>query len=181
MGLFSRSSETESVPSSNPEPQSSVVPRTIPPDNSVKEKADEYGIEDAIKLMRDLPDDNIEMVVTVVKKTLESTDIHVSQIISDAEKKEVRIRDRVKKLEAEIANHEESIADRKNKISALSDDLSETTRVKEHLQLAESANSTESAATAAETAESDANTQEEEIPDGESVAKTETAESSSTG
>lgn len=103
-------------------------------------KSGKYDIEDAISLMRDLPRDTPEIVVTVVKKTLESTKIHVSDIISDAQAKEERLRAQNNKLEDEIAKLETQIADRKNQISNLMDDLKETSEVKELLQLAEKLN-----------------------------------------
>jgi len=148
MGIFNRSNETESAT----EPTNSQIPerkkgviKDFPMGKNLEQEAGNYGIEDAIKLMRDLPEDNIEVVVTVVKKTLESADIQVSKIIGYAEKKEVSICERVKKLEAEITKFEESIAERKEKISALKEDLTETSKVKKHLELAEHANKQTSA------------------------------------
>ena len=95
-----------------------------------------YGIEDAIKLMRALPRDNNEVVVTVVKKTLESTDIQVTDIIDDANTKEDRIRNEHKTLETEIKDLQDQIAKRNHQISDLLKDLKETTDVRQRLQLA---------------------------------------------
>ncbi|MFL0797033.1 MAG: hypothetical protein K6L73_06030 [Cellvibrionaceae bacterium] len=99
-----------------------------------------YGIEDAIDLMRDLPKDSKEVVVTVVKKTLESTNIKVSDIISDASGKEDRLRKQNSRLEDEIAKLEAQISDRRSQISDLMTDLKETSEVKDLLQLAEKLN-----------------------------------------
>ncbi len=99
-----------------------------------------YGIEDAIDLMRDLPKDSKEVVVTVVKKTLESTNIQVSDIISDASGKEDRLRKQNARLEDEIAKLEAQISDRRSQISDLMSDLKETSEVKDLLQLAEKLN-----------------------------------------
>ena len=95
-----------------------------------------YGIEDAIKLMRSLPRDNNEVVVTVVKKTLESTSIKVNDIVSDANQKEARIRNQHKTLEEEIKELQDQIAQRNQQISDLLHDLKETTDVRQRLQLA---------------------------------------------
>lgn len=95
-----------------------------------------YSIEDAINLMRSLPRDNNEVVVTVVKKTLESTQIQVSDIIADADSKEAKIRDQHKTLETEIKELQEQIAQRNQRITDLLKDLKETTDVRQRLQLA---------------------------------------------
>ena len=95
-----------------------------------------YGIEDAIKLMRSLPRDNNEVVVTVVKKTLESTNIQVTDIVEDANQKETNIRNQHKTLEGEIKELQDQIAHRNQQISDLLQDLKETTDVRQRLQLA---------------------------------------------
>src|SRR6266545_6088697 len=61
-----------------------------------------YGIEKAIELMRLLPADNIELVVQVVKKTLESLQIQVPSIIKDASRKQQDIEGRIDVLKKEI-------------------------------------------------------------------------------
>ncbi len=97
----------------------------------------DYGIEQAIALMRTLPDDSVELVVRVVKHTLESTDIHIPTIIEDASKKQKRIDDRVALLKEEIRDLEAEIARRTEEIAALEEDHKETSMVKERLELAE--------------------------------------------
>ncbi len=52
-----------------------------------KEEVPEFGIDKAIELMRKLPGDNTELVVQVVKTTLESLKVKVATIIEDANKK----------------------------------------------------------------------------------------------
>jgi hypothetical protein len=96
-----------------------------------------YGINRAIELMRDLGKDNIEIVVKVVKKTLESMHIKVASIIKDASRKQADIEGRVGVLKNEIAELEGEIATRKKEISGLEADHAETTDVKERLMLAE--------------------------------------------
>ncbi|MGH1340653.1 MAG: hypothetical protein ACRBN8_03815 [Nannocystales bacterium] len=95
-----------------------------------------YGIQNAIELMRQLPSDNVPLVVEVVKKTLESLHVDIRSIIADAERKRARIDDRVVNLQAEIDDFEEEIAARKDEIEALTGDRDETRTVKERLELA---------------------------------------------
>ena len=57
-----------------------------------------FGIEKAIELMRNLPDDNESLVVAVVRTTLESANVSVEAIIDDAELKQARIENRVDSL-----------------------------------------------------------------------------------
>ncbi|MGI1677367.1 MAG: hypothetical protein K6L75_01425 [Cellvibrionaceae bacterium] len=102
----------------------------------VKTHSSGYGIEDAILLMKSLPRDNPEVVVTVVKKTLESTKIQVQDILNDAKDKEERIRSKHKALEAEIKQLQEQISKRNQQISDLVQDLNETTDVRQQLELA---------------------------------------------
>lgn len=108
----------------------------------------DYGINRAIELMRLLPSDNIELVVKVVKTTLESTNIKIPTIIKDASRKQADIEGRVKVLNKEIVDLEAEISTRKAEIATLEADHAETTTVKERLILAEKL-STERAAAAA--------------------------------
>ena len=103
---------------------------------AVKRKNLSYGIEEAIILMRDLPTEPIELVVKVVKTTLESIDVQVSDIIDDAKAKEKNIENRITQLSSEISNYEEKIKNLKDSINLLEKDQAETKRVKEHLMLA---------------------------------------------
>jgi hypothetical protein len=96
-----------------------------------------YGIDDAIQLMRALPQDNVELVVQVVKRTLESTRVKVKTIIDDATRKQSDIEGRIGVLTREISEYEQEIATRKHEIDRLEADHSETTTVKERLVLAE--------------------------------------------
>lgn len=96
-----------------------------------------YGIDDAIALMRTLPSENVELVVQVVKVTLESTKIEIGAIIEDASEKQARIESRIKVLRGEIADLETEISTRRKEIESLDADHRETTMVKDRLQLAE--------------------------------------------
>lgn len=148
MGLFSRNNQNDDdfidpadLPNSSDLDTSffsSESDRSEPSLTSMAKpsKTPSYGIEDAIRLMRTLPRESHEVVVTVVKKTLESTNIQVSTIIEDADQKEQNIRNRHKMLEQEIKELQEQIAKRNQTISELIADLKETTDVRQKLQLA---------------------------------------------
>lgn len=163
MGIFHRnreekkaSSEFENLQDDAPVVLSSLnnnekseekpINRNHPAVATPKTRSFKYGIEDAIQLMRKLPDVNMDIVVTVVKTTLESTSIQVGDIISDAERKEANIHKRTHQLQVEIADFEKRINKRKDEISRLQQDLEETTAVKEHLMLAEQKEKTAAAA-----------------------------------
>lgn len=94
-----------------------------------------YGIEDAIELMRRLPKEHSELVVSVVKETLESTQVSIADIIADADNKSAQIRDRNNTLEQEIADLRAQINEREEYINELQTNLNETLTVREKLQL----------------------------------------------
>lgn len=101
-----------------------------------------YGIEQAILLMRALPaasDQNVELVVAIVKTTLESLKVKVSDIIEDASRKQKDLEGRVSNLKQQIADFEKEIQTRKDEIGKLEADHAETTSVKGRLELAEKA------------------------------------------
>jgi hypothetical protein len=99
-----------------------------------------YGIENAIQLMRALPvDQNVELVVAVIKTTLESLKVRVSDIIDDATRKEKDLESRVSNLKQAIAEFEKEIQQRKDEIARLEADHTETSSVKGRLLLAEKA------------------------------------------
>ncbi|MFW7380894.1 MAG: hypothetical protein ACOH5I_18910 [Oligoflexus sp.] len=89
-----------------------------------------YSIEDAIKLMRDLPKDQRQMVVTIVQKTLSSANINVNDIIEDAGRKLSRLDTRQRQLNKEIEELEAGIAHRRQEIQVISHDSQETQLVK---------------------------------------------------
>jgi hypothetical protein len=117
----------------------SVAGKSVRDERAARDTEDQdYGIERAIQLMRLLPgDSNLELIVQVVKKTLESTNILVPRIIEDASRKQTNIDMRVSELEREIGEFEREMATRTLEIQRLQGDHKETTWVKERLQLAE--------------------------------------------
>jgi len=138
MGLFDKKlkrddfdSPVEEISLSKPMAPVAAAPAREP------ERDVNYGINKAIELMRLLPTDNIELVVKVVKTTLESTQIRVATIVEDASRKQKDIQGRIAARRKEIAELEAEIATRRQEIDALETDHAETTSVKERLILAE--------------------------------------------
>ena len=92
-----------------------------------------YGIQDAIELMRKLPNVNSDIVITVVRKTLESANIQVNEIVADAQKRETEIEDRSDQLIMEIEKLESKISALNEEITELNTEIEETTKVKDLL------------------------------------------------
>ncbi len=120
-----------------PAPATAAVAAPPPAEPEVEDFDSSFGINKAIELMRTLPADNVELVVQVVKLTLESTKIRISTIIEDASRKQDDIQGRIKVLKGEIAEFEKEIATRREEIASLEADFDETSTVKERLVLAE--------------------------------------------
>ena len=97
-----------------------------------------YGIAQAIQLMRSVPvEGNVELVVAVIRSTLESLNVRLSDIIDDASSREHTLHSRIETLKAEIAEYEKQIDARSQEIGTLHSELSETTKVKERLVMAQ--------------------------------------------
>lgn len=115
----------------------SADPERRPSRAASPEPATRYGIDDAVALMRTLPSENIELVVQVVKHTLESARIDIATIIQDAAAKQERTEARIAVLRNAIEELDREIDTRQAEIAQLESDNRETTRVKERLVLAE--------------------------------------------
>jgi hypothetical protein len=99
-----------------------------------------YGIDQAIQLMRALPvDQNPELVVAVIKTTLESLRVKVVDIIADADRKTKDLEERTANLKRAIADFEKEIETRREEIGRLEADHKETTGVRARLELAQRA------------------------------------------
>ncbi|MCI0505462.1 MAG: hypothetical protein L0Z73_05065 [Gammaproteobacteria bacterium] len=96
-----------------------------------------YGIDHAVALMRDLPNENSSVIVAVVTKTLESANINVASIVEDAKAKEAALQAQIKQLNEEIGALEARIAEKKEQISVSTAILQETCKVRELLEKAE--------------------------------------------
>ncbi|WP_141732276.1 hypothetical protein [Oligoflexus tunisiensis] len=145
MGLFSRKNPYEkdvldleasfqAVPVTPPRPVAPPqviapqAPMPMPP--AAARPAPNYGIEDAIKLMRELPDNKKEMVIAIVQKTLISAKINVATILDDAGRKIDRLERKNEKLGQEIRELEEAIMQRKLEMDHNARDIVETREVK---------------------------------------------------
>ncbi|HZS36135.1 MAG TPA: hypothetical protein VFF06_04885 [Polyangia bacterium] len=126
---------------SAPRPAAQKAANAAPVSTTDDEVRTQYGIEQAIQLMRALPvaDSNVELVVAVVKTTLESLKVRISDIIADAARKQKDLEDRVDRLQKEIVDFEKEIASRRDTIGKLEADHAETSSVKQRLELAEKA------------------------------------------
>lgn len=148
MGLFDRKREEPAppppqMPAQAPAPQPAAqpkvkvaAPKPAPPPQPPPPRKPDFGIQKAMELMRKLPADNVQLVVQVVRATLESTNVDVAQIISDAREKRSRIAVRIEGLKEEIADFEEEISARRQEIAALEADEAETKTVQERLEMA---------------------------------------------
>lgn len=97
-----------------------------------------YGIADAIKLLRQLPETgDVTILMTIVKRTLETAGIRISDIIDDAQKHRQHIQGRVQQLETEIGKLQAQMQARTTEINNLTAQLTETEQVQELLELAE--------------------------------------------
>jgi hypothetical protein len=118
------------------EPQPSFQPQT--PSDERPAQGRSYGVADLIRLLKSIPvDQHPDLVVRVVKTTLESVGVHSSQVVEDALRQEGAIGDRISVLEGEIEGLTGEIQARKEQIAQLRTELSETTYAKERLQSAE--------------------------------------------
>jgi hypothetical protein len=97
-----------------------------------------YGIAETVLLMRSIPvEQNVELVVRVIRSTLESLNVHLPDIIEDASAKEKSLEIRLDTVHGEIIELDKQIDTRKKEIDRLRAELSETTTVKERLMLAQ--------------------------------------------
>jgi chromosome segregation ATPase len=147
MGIFSRKNET---PFTNREgssmdfddqqfyEQDVAISNTQSPSQSRQstnpKRRHGYSIEDAIKLMRELPADQRQMVVSIVERTLSSARINVKDIVDDASRKLSRLDTRSKQLAKEIAELEAGIAQRRSEIQKIDADVNETETVKQSFE-----------------------------------------------
>ncbi len=151
MGIFDRSPKKQAnAPAEDADFADSPVEQVQlngPPPAAAKaapQPADEarpaYGIDDAIKLMRSLPqlgEGNVELIVQVIKTTLESLRVRVGDIVEDANKRQKDLEGRIANLKQQISELEREIVTRTEEIGKLEAQHKETTTVKGRLELAE--------------------------------------------
>lgn len=126
---FASSTKPVSAP-----PSQSPLPSTYSGPSAAEQ---EYGIDEAIALVRKLPAQDLELEIRVVKGALESANIRIEPIIEDAAETLARIERRVAALKEEIAQREQDKADCLADIARQEEDLAETSLVKSRLELAE--------------------------------------------
>ena len=133
MAIFTKKSEPKiELEQFPPRPPAMTPPPPAAPTRRV------YGIGDAIMLMRSLPvDQNIDLIVQVIRATLASMNVRVQDIIEDARRKEQATEAGIQQLHGKVAELERELDARRQEILGLESDLKETTAVKERLQLAE--------------------------------------------
>lgn len=104
-------------------------PRT-PPQTAQAASPGRYGIDDAIELLRQLPESEDHKTMSVVCKTLESAQIRMSDLLQDARHKEQKLKQQHKGLEQEIEQLQSKMDDRRKQLKQLSESLEEVTRIK---------------------------------------------------
>lgn len=97
-----------------------------------------YGIDDAIKLVRGLPRQNLDDVIVadIIKQTLASVDVYISDIIEDAGRKENEINDESRRIEDDIAELTSKMEALKLELISLQGQLNETMSVRAFLRTA---------------------------------------------
>ncbi len=143
MGLFQKSKTEDSNKDELPQYVDSLLENS---NQSTNEEIDEkfsvqsmslnnsYGIDHVVALMRDLPEVNKDVLVTVVTKTLESANINVANIINDAAAKEQLLESEISTLKEDIKTLQEQIAEKEERISVSTAILKETQKVKSLLE-----------------------------------------------
>jgi hypothetical protein len=96
---------------------------------------DDYGIDKAVELMRQLPidDRNADVMIQVVRSTLESFNIKIDKILTDAEDKMDRLQLRAHTLQEEATHLEEEARKRRGEIRDLEKRVEEIAFVKARL------------------------------------------------
>jgi hypothetical protein len=145
MGIFGKKKDDELQEAIN---ETTEPPKPAePPELPKKTSNGGYGIDQLVHLMRRLPTDNVELVVRVLKETLESVKIAVPDLIKGAEKRELELTSNITEhkksiamLEEELAAKkkqiEDSIAAKKKAIAELEAAHKEVTQVHDRLNLA---------------------------------------------
>lgn len=116
-----------------PPPAPAALP--APPAPPPKPAAPTFGIDNAIKLMRALPlDEDPDLVLRVVRKTLRSTGVSVEELVDAAKKREASLVESIAKDRASIEQLERDIASLKTNIDGHATQLKETESVRQRLQ-----------------------------------------------
>ncbi len=126
----SRDSAIPAAPFSAP-----ALPQPAPKPPPPEPPPPHYGIDEAMALMRALPlDEEPELVLRVVRKTLRSTGVSVEELVASARKREIALTENIADDRKAIARLEGEIADRKAHIEEVVARLEETEGVRKRLQ-----------------------------------------------
>jgi len=106
-----------------------------PPSAPAAPKAPQFDVEKAIELMRKLPlDDDPELVLRIVRKTLRSIGVSIEDVIRSARGRESALAKDIENDRTTIADLERGIAERRANIEKSTAHLAETRKVRESLQ-----------------------------------------------
>lgn len=136
MGLFNRqdnSSNNDDLDLELPtreDFQQPLVDEPSPKTSPQARASGRYGIDDAIELLRQLPESEDHHTMSVICKTLESAQIRMSDLLQDARQKEQKLKQQHKGLEQDIEQLQAKIDDRRKQLKQLSESLEEVTRIK---------------------------------------------------
>jgi DNA repair exonuclease SbcCD ATPase subunit len=117
---------TQAQPSSRTQRESHAATRK----NHATQSSIAYGIQDVVELMQTLPDADPELMMPIVIRTLESANINVSKIISDAAQREETMEAKSVDLISQIEELEEKISAMNDQIMSINDSLEEISNVK---------------------------------------------------
>jgi hypothetical protein len=101
---------------------------------------DVYRITDLIQLLKTMPiEEHPNLVLQVIKTTLESVGVHSSTLIDDANLREEAIREHIGVLDGEIIAFTHEVQTRRDYIAYLNAELAETIDAKSRLSSVEEA------------------------------------------
>ncbi|WP_027328952.1 DUF4200 domain-containing protein [Marinimicrobium agarilyticum] len=96
--------------------------------------AGRYSFDDAIGLIRDLPEAPSDELMAVICKTLESAHIRLDDVLQDARQKEQRVRREHQGIEQDIQSLQKQIDKKQSELSELAHTLEELIRIKERFE-----------------------------------------------
>jgi septal ring factor EnvC (AmiA/AmiB activator) len=135
MSIFAKKPDTDHKDNKPGSEASTTAPATAATTAAARK---DYGIQEAIQLLRGLPvEQNTELVVRVVRATLASLNVKLADIIEDASRKQKNTQERIASEHGKVAELEKQLAEHRREIASLEADLKETTTVKDRLQMAE--------------------------------------------
>ncbi len=115
-----------------------LVEPALPTAPSEQNRHGAYGVGDLIRLLKSIPiDHHPELVVQVIKTTLESVGVQSSAVIEDALAQENGMRDAIEMLESQIVVLSQEVEARQHQIAQLQVEMRETMHARSLLSNAE--------------------------------------------